>query len=996
MPSTTIPSHPRGAEDDINIASTSNLSAPAKKKTARFASEELETSMQPPLLVPSPGAGAKLSPAESTNGLLDPATVAKDPTVFTPEGRLVFLRSDGDADYRPPNVEIPGSSESQVNYFHIFNRKDLRWQSWSKSIAQKLAVDYFHLPPQAPNKRDWELQDFPTDYYMTEQRKGPKKGYRTDPYLFGSTAHRFRSTMEFLPHAYWLLCDPTLNMANCRCKYCTPGGRGSGGGGGSATGSSSLQPKRVGRPPGRLQPQPASKATAYRGSKANYKIRAQPSPRGHQLPGVPLAIQSNKERNDELEVVETKSFGPCEGFRIGEMAYYLLREPIISEVDPKYQITYWPVKIEGVGFRSIVNREEQDSHDRDAFTLQGRVRQKRIYEVVFLPTHEEAKVDQDRLIPGLLFQRPANLREVKLGDRKDHPWIDDKTTPELNLENGKARPKFQQILFCFLYSLETLQSLRLFYTATDRFNRTEMGRKPVSNLVNADASEKVPPWLTASNVNGDATATTTTTFAEKAVDNGGANRFLQSTVQSNYMDLDNDDSSNRRRGASVRHNAASASTLQSMTADQSVSALDLNTYWQGLLFGLERVWVGDLVRLRLSAEDVETMMSSLAKGNDLYNAEDRTRVDIASPYVLRIKAIYRLAKAEVLETDDKIRVAGDVFRVIDLNEAAKDAPSVTDKGSEIVIKPEGQVSDQANEVEFIKEVSGRAVGASSSTKRSTFEVPFRPFLEKAYEDRLPMTPTLPKGFGFQRVNQSSVEVVCSVQQLAGRLWCSFAREGDDAMTRIERKEPFLAHEDSKNEMRIRLSLTGVLPGAIKAMEVDTNQGHIVKRDRAVGNASTLAFTKTISLVERGGEGGEEEQQQQQQQQNEKPGEESIMEQEDGHKGLNDDDVDSVEGQRAVKRARLEGELQEAGVQKASDAAGRNNGVASAIPSLATSTSETMDTSSQSKVQQEGNFAKEPSPPLPEFWIKKTSRNGQGSYYANTKTKQTTWDRPVVE
>ena len=56
---------------------------------------------------------------------------------------------------------------------------------------------------------------------MTEQRKGAPSSLRTDPYLFGSHAHRFRSSNEFFPHAVWLLCDTSMKSGNCVCKYCS-------------------------------------------------------------------------------------------------------------------------------------------------------------------------------------------------------------------------------------------------------------------------------------------------------------------------------------------------------------------------------------------------------------------------------------------------------------------------------------------------------------------------------------------------------------------------------------------------------------------------------------------------------------------------------------------------------------------------------------------------------------------------------------------------------
>ena len=70
--------------------------------------------------------------------------------------------------------------------------------------------------------------------------KGPQDNPRTDRYLFGASSStsdllvlmiglivgstlvkRFRSVPEFALHAVWLMMDETLQRSNCGCKYCT-------------------------------------------------------------------------------------------------------------------------------------------------------------------------------------------------------------------------------------------------------------------------------------------------------------------------------------------------------------------------------------------------------------------------------------------------------------------------------------------------------------------------------------------------------------------------------------------------------------------------------------------------------------------------------------------------------------------------------------------------------------------------------------------------------
>jgi hypothetical protein len=876
--------------------------------------------------------------------------VAQDPTVFTSDNRIIFLRSDGDPDYGPPNLVVPDPKEPEVNYFHIFTRDEQKWVNWAKTIGQKLA-EYFGVEGS-----NWALKDFPTDYYMVEQRKGPRRTYRTDPYLYGSTAHRFRSTNEFLPHAIWLLCDPNLDTRNCLCIYCSKGGRGPArgvSGGGFATTSS----KRVPKPVNKYQ---TSQAQSYRTQKANYKIRAQISPRGKLLPGVPHAIISTNERNNELAAVETKVFGECEGFRVGEIAYCRLKTPIVSEEDPSLKIIAWPVLIEDSRMVVEVNPEAAADTNgsrpsTEPFSLQGRVKQKRVYDVVFMPTHEKARVGQEQMVPGLMFKMPSSLKKVKLGSREDHIWAQNHTAPELNLENGKQRPLFRQVLFVFLYAVESFHNLRLFYTATDRFSRSESGKEPVKHVVFAHpngngVAEPEAPWLAG---NGPAAkAVDTVMSAESGIDNGGANRFLQATEQNNYMDLDSDERSTRRR-APFR-----ASTTNTATAVPSVPvpALDNNTYWQGILLGLERIWVGDLARLRLSKEDVEIMMSSLAKGNDLFNAEDRVKPDLASPYLLRIKAIYRIAKAEVEKTDDKIRVAGDVFRVVPLEKASS---------------PEAN----SNGIKVKQENGDKPSPSPKKTKRPTFEIPFRPFLDKAYEDQLPMSPLLPEGFGYQRVNQASVEVVCSVQQLAGRLWCSFAHPGDEKLAKIEAKKTYLGHEDSNDPVRIRLSLAAMLPGAVKAMEVHPNEGLFLNRERAIAQACKLALESRLNALDKAVNRSRQSS--------------NLFAEDDENDEIEEDGVEEPSG-RANKKAKVDqGETSTAPPLSLLQAQ-KQDSVSIATPSIRDSVASTTVSSQDANTKQ-----RDASPPLPANWIKRASRSGQGVYFANLKTKETSWNRPTA-
>lgn len=324
--------------------------------------------------------------------------------------------------------------------------------------------------------------------------------------------------------------------------------------------------------------------------------------------------------------------------------------------------------------------------------------------------------------------------------------------------------------------------------------------------------------------NNDASASATAAATSTTNNTGGPNRFLGGESAESHAGMvdDDDDFGRRRRGLGQTHNNVE---------EENGGLLDNNQYWQGAFFGLERIWVGDLVRLRLAEDDVKTMMEALAKGNDLVRAADRTNPQLRTPYLMRIKAIYRPANVTAEDTDDKCRVAGDVYRVI---ESEEPATSQAETSMDVELPP---VKDGA-------------------PARSTFTEPIRPFhpptmapSASAYAPTrrlelsrsLPPSPYLPPGFAIQLVNRSTVDVVCSVQQLAGRLWCSLATSGpssgstskfayDLKAARQERLRQQQGHEDTLDDVRVTLSLAGIVAGAAKAMEVDTYKGYA--KDRA--------------------------------------------------------------------------------------------------------------------------------------------------------------------
>ncbi|KAH9046764.1 hypothetical protein EDB84DRAFT_1435312 [Lactarius hengduanensis] len=100
------------------------------------------------------------------------------------------------------------------------------FQLWMTKIGPYLA-DWVLDKRDDPTalRLPWRLLDFPQGYtlwvHLTGDQSDPANP-RTDAYLHGSAHKIFRSPMEFVEHAIWLMKSGSVGD-QCLCKYCTPG-----------------------------------------------------------------------------------------------------------------------------------------------------------------------------------------------------------------------------------------------------------------------------------------------------------------------------------------------------------------------------------------------------------------------------------------------------------------------------------------------------------------------------------------------------------------------------------------------------------------------------------------------------------------------------------------------------------------------------------------------------------------------------------------------------
>ncbi|KAI6041303.1 hypothetical protein EDC04DRAFT_2670256 [Pisolithus marmoratus] len=272
-----------------------------------------------------------------------------------------FPISDGDVDQWPTNTTRIVDSEGHVNYMRPVPLDESLCIKWRCEVGASLAVRL--NKPVGPT---YVLRGWPENYQMFDHNKGPAGGPRHDAYLMGSRyAKRFRSVPEFIPHALWLLTDPTLNRANCACKYCN------------------RKPQReitlsMGLLPGRSTPltgahaarsqRVISASTSASASARQMRDRGKPyaairrAPRPVKRTTGPKYNMS-RERNADLRTAYAEGIELRRWFRDGELLWCALNPPIPGLTGDKEAITFWPGLVEEAKIKSEAVATPKSSDD---------------------------------------------------------------------------------------------------------------------------------------------------------------------------------------------------------------------------------------------------------------------------------------------------------------------------------------------------------------------------------------------------------------------------------------------------------------------------------------------------------------------------------------------------------------------------------------------------------------------------------------------------------
>ncbi|KAH7105805.1 hypothetical protein BKA62DRAFT_688018 [Auriculariales sp. MPI-PUGE-AT-0066] len=275
---------------------------------------------------------------------------------------LSFKRTDGDASRRPEKPPTP--SDGSVNFYRPVMVDETAAVRWRVEVAMRMAE---HIAGLNPNTNKYILADWPEGYAFFDHNKGIPPDQRHDLYLYGSKlVGKFRSVNEFVPHAIWLYRDDPNTP--CGCKYC------------AKIKSQREVSDSYGLPSHQGPPVESSLPVT---------IRAVPRPIG--VPQ-PQALFS-RERDKDIRAAIRRD----RRYRIGELVWCRLPQPLKSPARSDLVIDYWPATVMESHVKALRVSGGQ-SNPRE-----WSVRQSYHYKVQLLGVLHQWDVPEDIVVPYLAY-----------------------------------------------------------------------------------------------------------------------------------------------------------------------------------------------------------------------------------------------------------------------------------------------------------------------------------------------------------------------------------------------------------------------------------------------------------------------------------------------------------------------------------------------------------------------------------------------------------------
>jgi hypothetical protein len=475
------------------------------------------------------------------------------------------------------------------------------------------------------------LKNWPEGYRMFDHHKGKADAPRHDVYLFGEShtiflsflsatvydgfegppKARFRSVPEFIPHAIWLMEDPTLDPSNCKCKYC------------------SKKPQRditssmaniLRSTPGTQSPGPRSRREmgSHKGGDLLSKVRERPRERkvfaAVQRVPKPLKPSSKitkysmlRERNSDLRAVNcTTGMTLKRWFREGELLWCALDPPIPGRSGDIDSINFWPGLVDEVRLKSEaiprstsvnsasasghgfpngssdhINVTGQDAMDEDGGdSTPWSVRQSTVYKMRLLAVSHTYFVSDDKVLPYQAYAPPIDLIQAL----QEYPPDDLDLNPErmrtfnpcpqLTPNTDASPARFGDAVSPYAVALQIGAKLSGYWCLTDDWD-FKYTVQPVARPVSSSAPSSLQSAIIAAGSNNaslhDAGSNGPSQYHQTV--SGPSNNMSQAEVQQ---------IANRTLGPPPQ-----------------VSQTITQTRYQGLWWGGERIWTDEFIRLKV-------------------------------------------------------------------------------------------------------------------------------------------------------------------------------------------------------------------------------------------------------------------------------------------------------------------------------------------------------------------------------------------------------------
>ncbi|KAF9563114.1 hypothetical protein CPC08DRAFT_706252 [Agrocybe pediades] len=525
-----------------------------------------------------------------------------------------WRNSDGNVSTWPTATSRIIDNEGHVNYFEHVQSNHYQSIRWRTTVGDAVAKSM-----NMPEGKNYVMRDFPQGYRLFDHNKGPANNPRHDLYLFGAPKKRFRSIFEFVPHAIWLMSDLS---GNCACKYC--GGKKSQK---EITASISNILRLTPNPsPSSTRPKPPRDKDK---GKAKEVLKREPRRREtrvyaavqktvkHLKPSAGVLKQPMLvERNSDLRAMYCPtSMDLKRWYREGEIVWCALEFPIPGLGGNKAgSIEFWPGVVDEVKLRTVPiprptgeNSDTTQTEERpgpstvepppdpagqdakgpilenDTEPLPWTIRQSTLYKVQLLAINHSYTIEDAQVIPYQAYVPPDDLINAMVTVPSKTVDFEKERLSKFNPCIGKDTPSFAAAVPAYATALQIASILSSTWCLTDEYD-VKYSITPSPKPSPKASTSALPP-----------TQPTPRSASQPPLS-------LAEAIQ-----------------AASRHNDQVASSISSYRpvssthpdmppaeVDSTVARLLgappsnlVQTRFQGLWWGVERIWTNDFIRLKI-------------------------------------------------------------------------------------------------------------------------------------------------------------------------------------------------------------------------------------------------------------------------------------------------------------------------------------------------------------------------------------------------------------